>query len=450
MNVKPVKLLKANITSQSVNEVWNIYAAGDPHIGKPYRWDISMNVNIQAHSDGSTTVPYAYTALDVKVGDWIANGTNGAAVKVIAIASQTVNYVQCTVEDVDRTNTFADPLQSGNGSIGTGTAFVFELDGSGYPLLNGVEPNTLPATFVTDLMVRFAKRNPYKDFVPVRQTNHGFQQGDVIYIDDDGLYKKAVANSEKVRLIVGIVNGIGVPTTNDFTFRPLGQMVDNITPVLPGTKGSMIYLHPLIAGGLTATKPDRFAQPVYIQLDETGSKGLLLQRGIDMASASGRSSSNQVVATIAARNALSVVDGDQVFVQDTGEGEWALYLYNGGEWTLINDQDSADVDSRTATVVITKDTVGAVEIYRVSPKVRITDVSVEVTEAFDTNAILNIGDDEVNNRLMDEDEMDLSSVDVYNASSTYQYGGTTETTIKAYFDAMGSATGSLKITISYS
>ena len=52
-----------------------------------------------------------------------------------------------------------------------------------------------------------------------------------------------------------------------------------------------------------------------------------------------------VVANMASRNAMNPLTGDQAHVLDTGEGEWALYLYSGSAWTLIANEDSAATDA---------------------------------------------------------------------------------------------------------
>lgn len=452
MTTKPCKLLKVDIINANASAVWEANPE-DPndYYGYPFQWELSLNVYSQPHSDYSSVVPLSYTGLDIKVGDWIASGAFGSAWKIISISSTDYSTVTCVVEDVDRYNTFNDYTQSGNGSPNSGIAFVFEVSEDGMPLINGVEPNLLSPSFQTDLFARFFHRNASKN-IPIRQASHGFVTGDLIYIDDaDGMFKKAVANSAKVKNLVGVVSEVGVPHPDDFAFKPFTKVNENITPALPGTKGQLIYLHPSVPGTLTSVRPDRWAQPIYIQLDDSGTRGLMLSQGVDIVGPSGRGTSVQVVADMTARDALSVADGDQVYVVDAGEGEWALFLYKDiGGWTQISNQDSSTVDARTVSVTFDVNTTSPIEICRVSPNARVTQVTVEVLSAFSTNATLTIGDDTINNRLMDEAEIDLSTEEKFNSNTVYQYEGTTETMLKAYFTANGSAFGQAKITVSYS
>ena len=60
-----------------------------------------------------------------------------------------------------------------------------------------------------------------------------------------------------------------------------------------------------------------------------------------------------VLADMAARNAMTPLTGDQAHVLDTGEGEWALYLYSGSAWTLIANEDSAATDANSLSHTFT-------------------------------------------------------------------------------------------------
>ena len=94
-----------------------------------------------------------------------------------------------------------------------------------------------------------------------------------------------------------------------------------------------------------------------------------------------------VVADITARNALSASVGDMVYVINTGNGEYGFYVYSGGAWKLLADEDSANTDANTLSATITQaGGSGTTAIGTVSDGSRITLVSVEVTQAFDTHA----------------------------------------------------------------
>ena len=159
-----------------------------------------------------------------------------------------------------------------------------------------------------------------------------------------------------------------------------------------------------------------------------------------------------VVANIAARNALSPTVGDMVYVIDAGNTEYAFYVYSGGAWKLLADEDSANTDANTIDATITQaGGSGTTAIGTVSDGSRINLISVEVTQAFDdaTNVTLTIGDASDNDRLVTNDEIDLGTVGTYTIQPAYQYSTGSDATINAYFNVASATTGSAKILVSY-
>ena len=157
-----------------------------------------------------------------------------------------------------------------------------------------------------------------------------------------------------------------------------------------------------------------------------------------------------VVADIAARNALSPSVGDMVYVIDNGNGEYAFYVYSGGAWKLLADEDSANTDANTISTTITQaGGSGTTAIGTVSDGSRINLISVEVTQAFDDTPTLTIGDVGDNDRLVTNDELDLGSVGTYTIQPAYQYSTGSDATINAYFNVASATTGSAKILVSY-
>jgi hypothetical protein len=100
--------------------------------------------------------------------------------------------------------------------------------------------------------------------------------------------------------------------------------------------------------------------------------GLNIEQGL-------RSSSTSVVANIVARDALYALVGDQAHVIDDGNGEWAVFLYDGSQWTKVSGERSVAVDARTIKEVVTlpgaTTTIGTVSEDR-----RILNVSVTVLQ----------------------------------------------------------------------
>ena len=164
----------------------------------------------------------------------------------------------------------------------------------------------------------------------------------------------------------------------------------------------------------------------------------------------GGSGGTTVVNNIAARNALSPTVGDTVFVIDTGNGEYGFFVYSGGSWQLLADEDSANTDANTISATVTQaGGSGTTAIGTVSDGSRITLISVEVTVAFDDAPTLTIGDASDNDRLVTNDEIDLGSVGTYAIQPAYQYSTGSDATINAYLNVASATQGSAKILVSY-
>jgi hypothetical protein len=158
-----------------------------------------------------------------------------------------------------------------------------------------------------------------------------------------------------------------------------------------------------------------------------------------------------VVANNFALNALSAQTGDTAYVIDSGNGEWKFMIYNGTSWIQLSDEDSADVDANTITATVTQaGGTGNTTIGTVSNNSRVTLVSVEVITPFDdTGATLTVGDSGDNDRLVTNDEIDISSTGTYAVQPAYQYTSGSDTDIVAYLNIGSSTQGEVKILVSY-
>ena len=167
--------------------------------------------------------------------------------------------------------------------------------------------------------------------------------------------------------------------------------------------------------------------------------------------AGGGGGGTTVVADITARNALSPTTGDTVYVIDSGNGEYAFFVYNGSAWNLLADEDSANTDANTLSATVTQGGgSGTTAVGTVSDGSRITLVSIEVTVAFDdSNATLTIGDSGDADRLVSDAELDLTSTGTYAIQPAYQYTTGSDATINAYLNIGSSSQGSAKILVSY-
>ncbi len=99
--------------------------------------------------------------------------------------------------------------------------------------------------------------------------------------------------------------------------------------------------------------------------------GLNIEQGL-------RSSATSVVADIAARDALFPLVGDQAYVIDDGNGEWALFMWNGSGWDRFQNQRSESTDAKTIEAVYTFPGAGDVQIGAITAGRRLLKISVVV------------------------------------------------------------------------
>lgn len=117
-----------------------------------------------------------------------------------------------------------------------------------------------------------------------------------------------------------------------------------------------------------------FLSSVGVMSGQTGryALGLNIEQGL-------RSSTTTVVPTMGGREALYALVGDQAHVLDDGNGEWALFLFDGAAWIKIGGERSVAVDARTIEQAIAlpgaTTTIGTVSEDR-----RILNVSVTVLQ----------------------------------------------------------------------
>lgn len=283
MPVTPNLLLKANLAFPAEYAYWEFNDnTGDPFYGFPYKWQTTLVLQPQAHSNHTTTMPNFYDGNDVKVGDWFASGVAGRALMISEILSTDGTNLEVILEDYERYNLFTNPDQSATGLCPDGNGIIFRLGEDGLPALGPIEEGYLPSQTVDDLMARFIGHNLI-DQVLVHQADHGFMEGDVIYADfeaDSGYKKVTAVNFNRA---IGIVTEINVPGLEYFRYRPLGKLINNVNPPLWGAHGDIFYLDPNEPGALTNVKPANNAVPVYLQLD-LPTRAILLERGAESVS----------------------------------------------------------------------------------------------------------------------------------------------------------------------
>lgn len=150
----PAKLLRIHLR-QTVP--LGYFPDDDGWQGYPYAWDATIDVIPQVHGSNATPTPYAYTADDVKVGDYIVTNGSGRVLKITQISVVGPTYFGCVLEDENRTNILEDPTASGDGNIPGGEGLLFEAK-NGWPILHPIPSalaGQLPPYFASDILGRF-------------------------------------------------------------------------------------------------------------------------------------------------------------------------------------------------------------------------------------------------------------------------------------------------------
>lgn len=344
--ITPPLLLTGYVQTLDSVAQWAYTDPNGNEVDLTYQWNLYMTINVYQHIGNQevpgTTNPGVYTFKDVKVGDWIASGSGGLAVQIIAIDSNstTTDVLYCTVEDIDRYNTFYNSNYDGSVPAGGASGVVFRLGpDDGLPSVEGL-PDGFMGTigFQTDLLSRFTYRNK-TNYVQINQSGHNFQIGDIIRINSSNQYEKSIAD-KNVGLTIGIVTEVSIPTVDWFMFKPLGTVLNNVAPALTGSPGTLYYIDPTTAGTLTSIKPAFFARPVYMRLNNN-TTALLLQSGITSDVGAGQVKEQEFTPT---------TDQTTFVITDPSVASVLNFAVNG-----IEDENfTFDVNSRTVTIDTTK------------------------------------------------------------------------------------------------
>lgn len=254
----------------------------------------------------------------------------------------------------------------------------------------------------------------------IRLTNRSGTAIEIVNVSSDGEGRDFAGGSSSV-------SGLPLLTEASETRVLYLEAVDARAINLYDTSGSVFY-----DMGLTSVENGQKAAALYIE------------QGI-------RQAATYVVASLAARDALDALFGDQCFVQDKGNGEWAHYIRTlENSWVKIADKDSSDTDAQTIEIEIDHESDANDVIYTVSGGSRVTFVTVTVTEQFNgVNPLISIGDADDSARLMTNDQNDLKSLGAYSTTPSYIYSGSADVDITFTFDAANSTSGKAVIVISY-
>jgi hypothetical protein len=251
----PAKVLPCNVTSATAVANWEYDdGKGDPwwtggSNPKAYRWEISMTVTTIQHGSHLTRTPRAFNGYDIVVGDFIAGASDGRALQIVSIKQKTAFTITCEVEDRLRYNTFRSASGAGLFTV-PGGAVVFQINEDGDPMLDPLPTGIVSGDFYANVNSRFKYLNPTLNYV-LGQTAHGFEEGDVICMDQTtGAFE--LAQPDNIERLVGTVTHPG-PGPNKFLLRPANGVIDFV-PGLPGGPGDFIY--PAVDGSGDLTTSD--------------------------------------------------------------------------------------------------------------------------------------------------------------------------------------------------
>ena len=250
----PAKVLVASVTALSIDDEWDF----DDGLGdtwwsggsnpKPYRWELTMSITTVNHGSHLTRTPKKFDGFDVVLGDYIAGATNGKALQIVSIISKTATQVVCKVEDRLRYNTFRSATGSGMFNV-PGNGIIFQINENGHPMIDPLPVGTVSSDFYANVSSRFQYLNPQMNYM-LEKTAHGFEQGDVVAMDNTTNVFE-LADAANIERLVGTVTHAG-PGPNKFLLRPANGIVDFV-PGLPGNPGDFIYPKTDSSGDLTLT-----------------------------------------------------------------------------------------------------------------------------------------------------------------------------------------------------
>jgi hypothetical protein len=343
--------------------------------------------------DGSgdlTTNDASRRPIYMKVAAAIPSSTTGTSVDPTGNDGDVIefNRVQMTLASGAGTYNLDDAIGIINAStaqhritaVKVGAATVVESDvasvGSAYGIVAGYSPfsatiNGVPVTFTTTTSGSLAYGDP-----TVADVNDM-----VIDINQAGIpdVVASVANGSNLRLTntAGtdiVITNVAVDANGNNFAGPASVSSLPLLTVASGTSHTL-RLERQDGGPITIRDiQGSFLSNVGVMSGQTGryALGLNIEQGL-------RSSTTTVVPTVGAREALYALVGDQAHVLDDGNGEWALFLFNGTEWIKIGGQRSVAVDARTIEQTIALPS-ATTTIGTVSEDRRILNVSVTVLQ----------------------------------------------------------------------
>lgn len=453
-NIAPPKLLSLYLRTQETTAYWPGQPGVDDAAGQPRQWRFIADVNAQLHSSYGSVKPQQYDATDIKVGDYVTTMSNARVLRIDSIINvPTTGQIEFTASDEDKLNAVMDYTQFADGSLLDGTGFLFETKNQ-MPVLFPL-PDILPAGFTrgfaTQILSRFI-HNGKSDTLQVLQPGHTLTDGQAVTLNNNGIYAAVdftVDVSISSKRIIGIVERSGYPTSDHFSIRTIGPVID--LQLADGGPGQLYFIdNSSNIGALINVDPNSISsrtasQPIYIKIDNN--RVIYNPAGaIDTETIS----SSYVVNTLSDLQGIgNPSNGDTVYVIDIGNGEWGFYIYNNGQWVVMSSETSSSVDARSFDRTISFTSNAVTTIHKVSGLVRVVNVSLRIITPFNNGAVITVGDINDNARYMTAHENDTSAVGEYMSFPTHIYAQSQKEDVNVYLTANGATQGEARVLITY-
>ena len=302
--------------------------------------------------DGSgdlTTNDNSRRPIYMKVADAIVTSTTGTGIDPTGADGDIVeiNRIQITLGSGNGTYTVEDAVALINAEtpnhkvtavkVGAATETFSDIAGQGsaYGIIAGYTPfsasiNGVTVNFTTTTSGSAAYGDP-----TVADQNDMVLDINAAKIPD---IVASVVNGSDIKLrhnaggAITIVNVIADANSNNFAGSSSLSSLPESTPA--NTTTSALRLIRADGGPLTIRDiAGQFLDTAGVMSGQNGryALGLNIEQGL-------RSSATTVVANITGRDALNSLVGDQCYVIDAGNGEWATFTYDGTQWTKVSGQ----------------------------------------------------------------------------------------------------------------
>lgn len=391
--------------------------------------------------DGSgdlTTNDNSRRPIYMKVADAITTSTTGTGIDPVGNDGDIVeiNRVQITLASGNGTYTLDDAVTLINADtanhkvtavkVGAATEVVSDIAGQGsaYGIVAGYVPfsitiNGETVNFTTTTSGSAAYGDP-----TVADGNDMVSDINAAKITD---IVASVVNGSEIKLrhnAGGAINIVNVSADlNGNNFAGSNSVSSLPANTSANTTTSALRLMRLDGGPLTIRDfAGQFLDTAGVISGQNGryALGLNIEQGL-------RSSATTVVADMTGRDALNALVGDQCYVIDAGNGEWATFTYDGQQWTKVGGLRSVATDARTLVLdVDLSTTTGTQTIGYITADRTVISVRVLVTSGAPADAEVTVGTNTNTSAFTQARDSILSQIGQYTTNPDYRTTDYTE------------------------